>query len=159
MKVSLPLSILPSLGFLFFVFLYSTWCPICVSFSSISHFFLSCWSPLYIHGSPVANSAFLCSSRLSFAALLSPHLPILPVSSSFLKSSLGSPLSLDVHLCTWMGVGEGEGGLGKPQMLREPYSNLISHCWGWKDLTQHSVRGDGKKQEERKGKRGWEWEE
>lgn len=99
MKVSLPLSILPS--FVFFVFCFFTPLdPLSVFHFHPFHSFFSFADPLFIFMAlqwPIRLFSALRGSRLSFPALLSPHLPILPVSSSFLKSSLGSPLSLDVH--------------------------------------------------------------
>lgn len=176
MKVSLPLSILPSLGFfLFFFFVLHLMPYLCFIFIHFTFFSLLLIPSLYswltsgqFGFSLLFPALFCCSAQsspsyppclLQLPEIISRLTPFPWCALKWRHNSLPLRVGFALFLCTWMGVGEGEGGLGKPQMLREPYSNLISHCWGWKDLTQHSVRGDGKKQEERKGKRGWEWEE
>lgn len=91
-------------------------------------------------------------STIQLCASLPNQYPILassrPCSQFFIRYEWRSICILFVFMGVDMQV----------QMFQQPYSNLISQCWGWKDLTQHSVgdRIEEERQEWREEYERWE---
>lgn len=136
-----------------------TWSRICVSFSSILLF--SLWLIPPVHGSTVAHCAFpplFTSPSSSLPTILSFRCP--PAHSLHTSPLLGVQVGSQSFIFTsglrfMYSMRVDESG-GEAQMLQQPYSILISHHWGRKDLMQHNVSEGGKEEkrwrEERDGK-------